>query len=133
MRRRGERNRPETVGGASASDNDSILFKNLDIELGEDGNAVIIAKLGEGDERSSTQIVKDEGGLRRRAEMRRERKETTKGGRHDVAASRENGRTVRNGNEMTEVDSIGRSNKSAGGTRIKKNVRRERARYRRER
>ena len=76
MRRRGERNRPETVGGASASDNDSILFKDLDIELGEDGNAVIIAKLGEGDERSSTQIVKDEGRLRRRAEMRRERKET---------------------------------------------------------
>ena len=37
-----KRNRPESIRGASASDNDSVVLEDLDIITSKDSNAVIV-------------------------------------------------------------------------------------------
>ena len=44
------------------------------------------------------------------------------GGRHDSATGRENGRAIRKGKLMTEMDNVRTGNKSASGTGIKNDM-----------
>jgi hypothetical protein len=39
-------NGPQATGHAIAGDDDVVVFQDLDVVLGEDGDAVIVAKLG---------------------------------------------------------------------------------------
>jgi hypothetical protein len=134
MRRRGiKRNGPETIGSACASDDDSVLLEDFDIILGKKDKAVVVTKLCKRHEGAGLQVVEDDSGLRGRAEKRGEREETFESRRHNSAASRENGRTSGSRSGMTEMDNIRAGNKSAGGTRIKNNMRVRGAVYRRER
>ena len=41
-----------------------LCFQNFDAKLGEDGDAVIIAKFSHGDERACGEVIEDMGGLR---------------------------------------------------------------------
>ena len=58
---------------------------------------------------------------------------TLEGGRHNITASRENGMTSGSRSRMTKMLDVGAGDKSAGGTRIKNNMRVKGAVYRGER
>jgi hypothetical protein len=85
--------------------------------------------LSERHEGASLQIIENESRLRLSAEKGREREDTFEGGRHDITASREYGRTSRSRSRMAEMHGISTGDESASGTGIEDNMRRGRAVY----
>lgn len=122
-RRSIERNRPKAIGRAAASNKDSVLFKDLDIVLSEDSNAIVVTKLRKRHEGAGLEIVKNKSRLCPRAKTRRKGKEAVEGGWHDSATSRENGRASRSRSQVAKMDYVGAGDKSTGGARIKDNMR----------
>ncbi len=68
MGRNSKRDGPETIRGASASDDDSGMLHYLDIEFGKNSDAVVVTELSEGDESTSTEIIENKSRLRLRAQ-----------------------------------------------------------------
>ena len=59
-----ERNVPETVDNvAVAADDDFSLFDYIDVVFGEEGNAIVVAKLADGNERTGLEVIKYVAGL----------------------------------------------------------------------
>jgi hypothetical protein len=57
MGRSSKREGPETIRGASASDDDSVTLHYFDLIFGKDSDAVVVTELREGDESTSTEII----------------------------------------------------------------------------
>ena len=56
---------PQAVGAVTqGGDYDLVMFKKNYVKLGEDGDAVVIAKLSHGYEGACGDVVEDVGGLR---------------------------------------------------------------------
>ena len=60
LRRGRERNIPEAVGGvAFSSDDDFVVFDDVDVVFCEKGDAVVVAQLADGDEGAGLEVVKN--------------------------------------------------------------------------
>ena len=98
-----------------ASDDDLIVFEDADIVLGEDGQAIIIAELGERDESASFEVVKFKSLLCNVTEMLGKREFAHDRGDHGIAASGEDSRTTIDGCPTFEVDGVLGHDEGAGG------------------
>jgi hypothetical protein len=84
--RRFDRNRPESVIHSNSSDDDLIVFQNLDIVLREDGETVIIADFREQNQHAGFELTEFKCVLSLMTEVLRERKRALDGGYHWIAA-----------------------------------------------
>jgi hypothetical protein len=116
-------NGPEPVGCTCASDENCVLFDDLDIVLGEECNTIVIAELSQGYKSTGLEIIEDKSRLCLGAETGGQWEDTTEGGGHDSTAGGKDLWTIRNRSGMEEMGGVGTGDESTSGTRIKNDLR----------
>ena len=71
---------PESIVHSTTSDDDLVLFDDINVVLSEERSTVIITKLSKRDKSTCLEVVKHKGSLGSGRKMRRERELANHGG-----------------------------------------------------